>query len=80
MGFSAMRRLEPSGSTGSVAPPTDTQHLAAVLLGMDITLAGGEEACSEMTSIAEIQQTATDVRRAVCRQTTACEYLFMMHR
>jgi hypothetical protein len=68
LGFSAMQRLEPGGSSGSVAPPTAAQNRAVVLLGMDITLAGGEEACSEMTSIAEIQQAGTDVRRAVCTQ------------
>jgi hypothetical protein len=66
LGFSALRRLTPGGS--SVATPTAAEHLAAVLLGMDITMAGGEEACSHMTSIVEIQQAASDVRRAVCRQ------------
>jgi hypothetical protein len=72
MVFSALRRLVPGGSTGSSAPPT-----AAVLLGMDITMTGGEEACSHMTSITEIQQAASEVRRPVCRQPTAsrvCAY------
>ena len=80
LGFSAMQRLEPGGSSGSVAPPTAAQNRAAVLLGMDIILAGGEEACSEMTSIADIQQAGADVRREVCRNPTAPSYMFMMHR
>jgi len=68
LAFSAMQRLEPGGSSGSVAPPTAAQNWATVLLGMDIILAGGEEACSEMTSVAEIQQAGADVRREVCTQ------------
>jgi len=66
MGFTVMRSLETGGSTVSLAPPTAAQHLAAVLLGMDITLAGGEEACSDMTSIDEITEAASDIRRGVC--------------
>ena len=71
MGFSALHRLAPGGSTSSVAEPTTAEHLAAVLLGIDITLSGGEETCSQMTSIAEIQQAASDVRREVCIKPTA---------
>jgi len=80
MGFRALRRLVPGGSTSSVAQPTAAEHLDAVLLGMDITMAGGEEACSQMTSVAEIIQAASDVRRAVCIKPTARAYMFMMHR
>ena len=71
IGFSALRRLVPGGSTSSVAEPTAAERLEAVLLGMDITLEGGEEACSQMTSVAEIVQAASDVRRAVCREPTS---------
>jgi hypothetical protein len=80
MGFRALHRLVPGGSTSSVAQPTAAEHLAAVLWGMDITMSGGEEACSQMTSIAEIQQAASAVRREVCIKPTARAYVFMMHR
>ena len=65
MGFRAIERLSPSDRAPTTAAPSPTQKEFETLLGVDIAMLGGEDACSDMKAVAQIQRAARDLRRSV---------------
>ena len=65
MGLMAIERLSPSGRAPRSSAPSDAEKTFATLLGVDIVMLGGEDACSDMKDVAQIQRAARDLRNLV---------------